>query len=184
MTAWVIAHLFQASLFGAGLFALYSAIGHRRAHSYGNRGENRIRPSRVVIVAVAALSLTVGWLSLSAFVHFRAGYSTGQQQTALALALGFVLIGLAILGNLCPVYAVTWTDHTISGPTGFGIPPFGPARGNIALDDITDIGTDLSGHWYVQATNGTRIRWNGIYTGYQRLLDDLEASQPHLFKAQ
>jgi hypothetical protein len=78
-----------------------------------------------------------------------------------------VVTGILIAGFMAPslssTHVVSWTTAAVEGPsTPFG-PTLGFKRASIPWRDIAKTGTTLSGYWYIQSNDGTRIFWSRFY---------------------
>lgn len=135
----------------------------------------RIKMNRVLILLLAAVPLALTVTALHRYVTFIAHPYT------LLIALGCFALGWCILVWIKADYDVVWTAHGLTGPTSYGVWPFGPTRAAIAYPDITDVGIDWAGSFYVANAQGQRIRWSWCYSGYAGPACAIEDARPDLF---
>ena len=124
--------------------------------------------------------LTMGCGALGATALVAAiGWNGGP--AAWAVGAAFLAFAFLSASYASPRTFVTWSGNGIEGPTSYGIYPFGPSRGHLGYDEITDVGVDGLGSFYAQAPDGSRIRWSSYYTGFADLNHEIERRRPDLF---
>ncbi len=131
--------------------------------------------SRWMIFPMAVIGFGIGGLAVWSALFARGGTA------AVVVGIGMLAIGYYFAQFLSSAYRVRWTKDAITGPTSYGIWPFGPSCGTIAFADIEDFGMDWAQAWFVQDAAGQRIRWSQFHSGYPHLMMAIEAARPDLF---
>ena len=137
----------------------------------------RIKVNRTVILLLSAVPLASGLTAVHCYVTFF------PHPYTLLIAFSLFAVAWCLLVTLRPNYDVTWTAHGLTGPTSYGIWPFGPSRGSIRFADIAEIGEDWAQSLYVADATGQRVRWNRCYSGFGAAVSAVEQARPDLFIA-
>lgn len=135
----------------------------------------RIAPNRSFIAITALFSIALGSLAAYAALAWNGGMA------AASAGVAFLALGAATATGLTRAYDVEWDGTSITGPTSYGIWPFGPSRATVRFSDIEDFGEDRFGSWYVEDGEAQRIRWNYTYGGYPALMWVIIEACPHIF---
>lgn len=140
-----------------------------------SKNNGTITPNKVVTGVVSLLCIAMGSIIFYiVIVHQYSSLWNANTLIGTFLATFFLLGGLVVATSLSSVFDVTWDADTISGPTSYLFPPFGPTRATFQYSEIEDMGIDAMQSWYVENKHGERIRWNYIYSGYSELMLHLE----------
>jgi len=147
----------------------------RRAMPAALKGQTgAIQPDRwsawFTVVGGLAMFAIASWAS----IHRDGGW----------LAVGLALLGAAVAGFMAPsvtaIHVVCWNEHGIEGPSKMFGPTLGTARTEIAWSEIVKTGKTITGYWYVESGDGSRIYWSYLYKGYGALALALRSHCPSL----
>jgi hypothetical protein len=137
----------------------------------------RIRPSRAMI----AVGMVFGLCLIVYGVHgWWVRFGDGSIYFA---AVGLLFFSIFASG-LASVYDVCWDRDSIEGPASYGMWPFGPRRARIDFAEITDVGVDGFGSFYVAEAPGNYVRWNWTYAGFPAVMMAVAEACPHLVEAE
>lgn len=100
-----------------------------------------------------------------------------------AILIAFIsLVSVPVMATaFSPHYDISWDTKRIIGPGTIKHPPFGHERKEIPIENIVAAGKDNWGNYFVEDIDGTRIRWNWLYSGYPELMNFIEDVCPYLF---
>lgn len=169
-----VRHLAVALATGLIVYLIRGALARTHARSATARG-GTIAPNKIMVGLTTLGSFALGATALYAWARYSGGGA------ALGLGLSFVTLAALTVTALTQSFALTWDDEGVTGPASYGIPPFGPHLATIRFDEISSLGTDWLGSFFIENGGGDRVRWNYLYSGYPILSEAIADSRPELF---
>jgi hypothetical protein len=177
MTALSALQPLLGGLLTAAILAWIARSLSRSRAAEAVNGTRRITPHRGLLGGLIA-----GSAALSATALYAAMFHGGDP-AAWGVGIVFGLIAIGTLFTFSSAYSVEWDSDVITGPASYGCAPFGPRRGSIAFAEITEIGIDALGSFFVRDRDGLKLRWNWIYRGYEDLHEAIATARPDLVEA-
>lgn len=93
------------------------------------------------------------------------------------LAVFTYVFGAALMSDS----AIHWSEDGVSGPSTYGLWPFGPKRATIGWQDITEVGPGPYDSTAISNKVGTKIRFSQQYAGHDALFAAIKKARPDLF---
>lgn len=180
----IIGQILSGSTLSAIIWGLSRFVVSRRQLHLGQPQNGFIAPSQTLAFVITALSFAA---ALFFFQDFLLGglVTRGEYDESWTLSVwlgaGFLLVTAISATSFTTAFDVTWTATDLTGPISYKFPPFGPERMTLRFDEITEVGMDAFGSFYVKNAEGARIRWGWTYAGYRDLMRAIEAARPDLF---
>lgn len=169
-----IAGGFLSSVFVAGIGYLFYQLTSRGGAAECKDGSGRIRMS---IWPTLVFPIFLFGLGLALSAHSR----MGGDPMLIWVGLPVMIVGLISLTFCLPVHDISWDQAGLSGPSSWTPWPIGPHRIRIEFDQIVKLDKDRYDYWYVENSEGRRIRWNHYYIGFPELSDAISNARPDLF---
>jgi hypothetical protein len=149
------------------------AGGRRKSQAALEPGSGIVRPP----LLSARFGTYFGSLMLLAAVWAAMLHSYDMAAAAGLLGLVFTF---AAAPQVVWRHEVCWNQEGIEGPAKmFGL-TLGAARTGIAWVDIARVGRTITGYWYVESSDGSRVYWSYLGAGHEALAQALRAHCPTL----